>query len=258
MLFTGLGDKYLRNDGTYANSLVLLGPQPYTGSLAGVNAKLLILAATGSSVSTALPVLQTNINNLIQTLGGTIGTYSSTTGIYFNCYNLGSNNDIKTFGTNGYDSTYDMVLHYNNGFIGTTNDTSVLDTWYNNNKGVVLCMYDVSTNYPVNITKTITSYSNYLYNLTNAYAQSSTHPILYGVSSVIPTSYGTTFNSINNAIGIGSINGSNAVNYLDDLTGKGRRVDINLQPADAGKIDTTSIGAVRLILQSMLYAARKI
>ena len=45
------------------------------------------------------------------------------------------------------------------------------------------------------------------------------------------------------------------MNYLDDTTGKGRRVDINFQPGKISDIDNNNN---LLLLQALLWSARKI
>jgi hypothetical protein len=46
----------------------------------------------------------------------------------------------------------------------------------------------------------------------------------------MPNHASSVFTALNGATGIGSIFGSNALTYLDDITGKGRRVDLNMFP----------------------------
>ena len=40
----------------------------------------------------------------------------------------------------------------------------------------------------------------------------------------------SVFTPLNRSIGIGNIFGTNVLTYLDDITGKGRRVDLNMFP----------------------------
>ncbi len=63
-------------------------------------------------------------------------------------------------------------------------------------------------------------------------------------------SYGT-FTSLNSSTSTGSISSTNALNYLDDVTGKGRRVDLNIFPRLTGSspsFDLTLNGSGRCVL----------
>ena len=78
MLFTGSGYNFLCDDGQFRNTLLVPTPPTYTGSLTGVNAKLLLVTYTNDTNLSPF----NNINTVITSLGGTLGTYSGTTGIY--------------------------------------------------------------------------------------------------------------------------------------------------------------------------------
>ena len=88
-----------------------------------------------------------------------------------------------------------------------------------------------------------------------SYSLNSNHPILYGISNIVPYQYCSQFSPINGATGLGNLNGANLLTYLDDTTGKGRRIDMNLY---GGNIGFNYAGNDRTFLQSMLWAARKI
>ena len=83
------------------------------------------------------------MNTVINALGGTIGSYSGPTGIYVNYVALGSA-DISSYlgsGSGGYDSTYDAICFWDYSSVAASDTANVLNTWYNNNKGVVLGIY---------------------------------------------------------------------------------------------------------------------
>ena len=144
-MFTGLGDKYLRNDGTYASSL-------YIPPLFNINCKILLVGNDTYRVA-----LLNNINSVITSLGGIIGTYAGTTGIYVNYFGLDGAIDINTisYGANssgGYDATYDVILYWDNLEPGVNNAT-VLNTWYSSNKGVIIATFANTTSKPVVVSK---------------------------------------------------------------------------------------------------------
>ena len=86
-----------------------------------------------------------------------------------------------------------------------------------------------------------------------------TDPIAYGVSTLTYISNLTTFTPINGASSSSiSINGYKIYNYLDDVTGKGRRVDLSINPIDSVSSNNTPNNANRLILQALLWAGKKI
>ena len=257
-IFNGDGTKVLCSDGVFR-----LTPLPssitYTGSLSGINAKILMIANDSFTPS----IMLSNINTVITALGGTIGTYSGTTGIYVNIIALGST-DISvglTTGSGGYDSNYDCILYWDNN--NPASDTvSVLNTWYNSGKGVILSTF-ADTNAIATfsgLSKVITNYtSSYTVNPTS-YSQSSTFSILLGVSSIAPWYCGSSFGVINGGTGIGSINGSNAVNYYNPNDGvHGRRVDLNwFLPlsigGNGGGTDSSTSGTTRATIQACLWS----
>ena len=109
MLFTGNGQNVLCDDGVFRSSAIIPGPITYTGSLAGVNAKLLLVTYTNN-----LNVSPVNrLNSVITALGGTLGSYSGATGIYIKYIEIPNGVSLSTAlgtGTGGYDSNYDAVL----------------------------------------------------------------------------------------------------------------------------------------------------
>ena len=230
MLFTGDGTTYLRSDGIFATFL----KTNYAGSLLNVNAKLLLIGHDSPIV--AFSNVITNLNNVITTLGGIVGTYSGSTGIYINLIVIDKTLTINsinstsglTTGSGGYDNNYDSITYWN--YDTPYADTSsILNTWYNNNKGVCLMSEATSTKYTtINLTKNISTFGP-LVGDGVVYAQSSSFPVLYGVSNINPESSTTSMIAINGASSIGSINGTNAINYLDDNI-KGRRLDCNFNP----------------------------
>ena len=98
-------------------------------------------------------LIVSNINTLITTLGGTVGTYAGSTGIYVNYVPLlATSLATLTTGTSGYDDTYDAVLYWNGLTYTPLSDTAgILNTYYNNNRGVVLGTFADTTNTPVNL-----------------------------------------------------------------------------------------------------------
>ena len=74
-----------------------------------------------NSINFTTTASSTNINNIITTLGGTIGTYSSTTGIYVNIVNL-QTSDLSTFGNGGFDTSYDSILYWNNSSVNSADN----------------------------------------------------------------------------------------------------------------------------------------
>ena len=90
LLFSGDGTTVLCSDGQFRSPTNLLSSISYSGSLSGINSKLLICCNDTTNSNFLI-----NLNNLIVSLGGTIGTYTSSTGIYINFIVLGSA-DIST------------------------------------------------------------------------------------------------------------------------------------------------------------------
>ena len=235
----------------------------YTGSLAGINAKILLIYTyffTLTDISKAY-------DSQITSLGGTIGTYSGSNGIYIN--NVGiETNSINTVITGGYDSNYDAIFYFSDICEPSSDTKNILDYWYNQGKGVVLASYATGSGtstgiilgykYSDVITKRISKYnkndtgiSGFEFLLNNI-----THPILFGISKINAGFHCSEFSPIEGATGLGSLtNGANLLTYLDDTTGKGRRIDLNIHGQNGGN---KWIGYDRLLLQSMLWAARKI
>ena len=218
---------------------------PYSGSLSGVSCKIL-LVCNGNSLSTVL----TKLNSLITTLGG------STSNIVINGYNYNTYVDILA-----YDASYDIVLYCADlNYFSTSNTINILNQYYNNNKGVVLCSKNVFNG----VSKVISSYQAENTHNSNLFTLgSSSYPILYGVSGNIrPYNFFSSFIPATNsgAVSIGSFN-DGSINIglaLDDSTGKGRRVDLNLNPNYSIEYDTNGNIATKILLQSCLWAARKI
>ena len=134
----------MRNDGTYATSL-------FIPPLANINCKILLV---GNDLFTV--ALLNNINSVITALGGTVGTYAGTTGIYVNCFGIDYTSISATsYGANssgGYDSTYDVILYWDNSEPGVDTDT-VLNKWYSSNKGVILATFANTTAKPIFVSK---------------------------------------------------------------------------------------------------------
>ena len=93
---------------------------------------------------------------------------------------------------------------------------------------------------------------------TGVYSQTSTNPILYNVSALTPQGRYTTFIPINGSTGIGTYPGTNSIIYLNNTTGKGRRVDITSWLSKALNLDTSNNNIVLATLQACLWAGRKI
>ena len=169
---------------------------------------------------------------------------------------------VLTTGSGGYDSNYDAIFYACNNYNSPADTNSILDIYYNNNKGVILGIFadTIESSFVPNLAKNITNY-NTSFTATNtiSYPQSSIHNILYGVSSITPYFCQSSFTSQNGATSIGSINGTYAVNYLDSSDGiHGRRSDLNFFIRDTVPGDTTSTGANRCLLQALLWSARKL
>ena len=255
LLFTGTGTKVLYDDGTFKEISTTPAVIPYTGSLAGVNAKLLIFGHIPENQASTNVI--SNLHSVIQSLNGTVSNdLLSSTGIYINHIRLTKDINMNTILTNGYNSNYDAILYYAYSS-ADNNPTTILNNWYDNNKGVILGINAMTTG-GLNVSKMISNYGAETNGGSSSYTQSSNHPILLGVNNISPVWYSKTLTTINPALGIGNIDGTNAVNYLDDTTGKGRRVDINLYPVSILQSDNTTVSGTRCILQSLLWAARKI
>ena len=82
---------------------------------------------------------------------------------------------------------------------------------------------------------------------TARYSASSNTAFFNGVTDMTVSNYCSTFANINSSVGIPNVAGTNALNYLDNISGKGRRVDLNYYPYNIIN-DTTSIGLARLTL----------
>jgi len=198
---------------------------------------------------------------MIINLGGTVANNPVNPGIYINNISVASGSSLNTVIPTGYDSSYDALFYFND-WAPSGDIISILDNWYNNNKGVVLAayatgLYSNGTAYSNVITKHIATYNNFPSgsNGNSSYTLNSNHPILYGIPNIVPSQYCSQFSPINGATGLGDLNGANLLTYLDDTTGKGRRIDMNLYGAGLSQGFT---GVDRTILQSMLWAARKI
>ena len=259
MLFTGNGTKgFLRDDGQYASSLVVLG-STYTGSLVGVKAKFLLLYCDGINANDI-----TNLNNVITSLGGT------TSNIVINFLSIG-NGGTTYITPPAYDSTNDAVLYWD--FSSSSNSgassqatavTNLLNQYYNNNKGVLYAPYGSSNNNSIvlNLAKNISTFSgtgsaSIPTHFPQSSIQQSSHMILNSVSDIYNNHVGS-MSTLNGSTGIGNINNSNAVNYLDDLYNVyGRRVDLHMYIDNVLSNDSGPLGGTRCILQSLLWAGRK-
>ena len=126
----------------FRSSALVPGPINYNGSLAGVNAKLLIAVYDSPSSN-----LVTYLNNCITSLNGTLGTYSGSTGIYINYLPISGTNSLSSelsTGIGGYDSNYDAILACT-GNPPASDFVSILNAYYNNNKGVLIGLYGNTT-----------------------------------------------------------------------------------------------------------------
>lgn len=233
----------------------------YTGSLAGVNAKLLIIYQETQNTS-IVPAM----NSIIQALGGTVGTYSGSTGIFVNSVGLNTN-DIASvsYGSNtvaGYDSSYDSVLYWVNNAAGP-NTVSVLNRYHDNNKGVVLCHSSFDSSSGISLSKNLTvsgvlNGDGAQANSINSSLQTTTS-MLYGVSSVKTNVSSQSFvvRSGSGASSIGSVSNTNFINYLDNSQGLGRRVDMNMRLSTGGTTESSTSGLTRATLQALLWSGRK-
>jgi hypothetical protein len=218
-------------------------PPSYSGSLAGISAKLLFVA-NDSNVDIA-----TNLNNVITSLGGSTSSIQITTTFLSSGVNLPA-----------YDSQYDAVMYWDD-FALASNAASVLNTYYANNKGVCLALFassSYSSSLNSSLTKSISNYSTYTSN-NGLYVQSSSFPILYGVAGITPSYYCPGFAATNGATAIGNLGGTTpACSYLEGTGGVGRRVDCNWWPNGSIPSDSTNYRVSRATLQAALWAARKI
>ena len=164
---------------------------------------------------------------------------------------------VKFFKVVISDSLFIVLYCSDLNFFTSSNTINILNQYYNNNKGVVLCSKNVFNS----VSKVISSYQAENTHNANLFTlDSSSYPILYGVSGNIrPYHFYSSFIPATNsgAVSIGTFN-AGSINIgiaLDNNTDKGRRVDLNLYP---GHLGTNTTGFDRTILQSMLWAARKI
>ena len=238
-------NKFLTGDGSFkiASTGITqtnISSNNYSGSLNNIICKILIVANTTSTLTT----LKTNLDKLVSSLNG------SSKSIIINVFNYSSNTDILS-----YDSSYDVILFWNELTIGT-NTISILNQYYNAGKGVILGIYNSNSN--LNLDKNITSTINYNSTNNNSFNQTSSHILFNGITSIIPYYCSSNFTPINNSINLGNNNNFNLLNYLDDFTSKGRRIDLNLYPFNVLQNDTSLTGGSRLILQCLLWCARRI
>ena len=229
---------------SYGSTLTqTLNTTAYNGSLAGITCKILWINNNNTVISF------NNLNSLIINLGGNPTNIT----IYFL-------NNVSTSTTLTYDSSFDVVIWVPNVSTSFPNVITLLNTYYNNGKGVVISMYATSSN--TSLTKNISTSSNQLSSFTANYTQLIiSHPILNGCTTLVsPTYANSTFTSQNSSTIIGSFGGSTGVlAYLDDNS-LGRRVDLNYLAGDGTYVsnDTTTTGLLRLTLQALLWAAKKI
>lgn len=157
-----------------------------------------------------------------------------------------------------YDSTVDVVVYWNNQTSPSGRGTQ-LQTYLDNGKGLVMSVFGHTnwsplTNVGLSTSYQITTAGGYTSSSTS-YSQTNptNHPILNGVSSIIPSYYNTSFTSVNSATVIGNGPGGGLVMYKDYTTT--RRVDINTYQDQS---DTSSNSNTRLFLNACLWAANKI
>ena len=233
----------------------------YSGSLSGVSCKILNIMDDYRCILSGVIM-----NDLITALGG------STSNITITDFLVNSTTSVLS-----YDSSYDVVLYASyNSYTNYTNIFTLLNTYYNNGKGVVLGIYSTSSYSPANITKVITNYApSYGGQSSSNSVSSSTNPIFNGVNGISYISYACgIFTPINSASSAGNVINVNSnlgavstslVNYLDDNI-LGRRVDLNYPPV-AGTNNPNALGYVndttttrmnRLTLQALLWAGKKI
>ena len=242
LLFTGDGTKILCSDGNFR-----LKQLPFC---TGIQCKLLIIYNDMQN-----DLIQSNINNLILSLGGDINLCK------VNCVCL-NDGDISSFGTNGYDSSYDAILYWDN-YLPLSDTVNILNTWHTNGKGVVLAQLadsgnnTVNNNLFVNVSSVITT-SGQFNNYQNPCPQNSSNIILSGVDTINPYMCSPTFSAVNGAIGAGVLeNNSCALTMLDSIS-YGRRVDLNLFPHYVMINDITTNNELRCIFNALLWAAKKI
>jgi len=180
----------------------------FTGSYNNITCKILI-ASHSWDPTAAINILQ----SLLTTYGGSnIQIINS-----FN-YTSGGINTIP------YDSTIDVVVYENNNPV-SSQTLAILDQYYNAGKGVVLTLYQLFTSYKANVTKLISSVGGFNNDYTT-YSQSSSDVIFTNITTLRSNQSSNTFTLLNGSTGIGSLNGNNAMAFLDDST-FGRRVDFN-------------------------------
>ena len=227
----------------------------YTGSLSGINANFLIFMS-GTSEATSL---KSSLNSIITSLGGTVSSTLGGTGIYLNVVFLSDYASTASITTiSGYnDSRYDAYL-YGSDILLASDTATILNNLYNSGKGIVLCIFALGINnpdtYKVTVSKMITSY-NTTNSLSANLSINSSDMIATGITSLQTISC-SQFTAINGATSITSTSGVNVLNYLDDFTGKGRRVDVNINSRTI-TTDVTTSSNNRFFLQALLWAGKK-
>jgi len=204
------------------------------------------------------------MNSVITSLGGTVSASMSGSGIYINIVNaLNADNTIPAYNSS-LNPNYNVVI-YSGFWSGVaygpyTNNNTQLTNYYNAGIGIVLSYQSSNTlSLPTalkisSVVNNTTTMNIVNYNISNP----NNNALSYGCSSTIINgnfSYGKNFTSLNNSISIPDTNGINVVNYLD-TTGKGRRVDINSYFDQVMVNNNTTM--IRLVLQSCLWAGKKI
>ena len=250
----------MRNDGTYATSLVSLIPS-YTGSLSGRSCNILHFYDNN-----ILKLQNTTIfNNLIISLGG------STSNITITEVFVDSSSTILS-----YDSKYNVVLQSQVAVTSIlSNIVTILNEYYNKGVGVVISIRGSSGGGSNTLSKVITNYQTDVSTFTSIYTQSITvsnslsPPILFNCTTLTSPSYAcTSFPPINNAISYGLFSSTPILNYFDNLNDKtkGRRIDLNFYASVSFNTtgygidsnDKTTAGLSRVVLQSLLWAGNMI
>ena len=227
--------------------------KPYIGSLSGISANLLVLSVDNGFTAGNVTTAMTNINNLITSLGGDntkitvmISNFTADTGSLPSYATLSSSN-------------YDAVLYYT---CNTTNTYApgLLNSFFNDGKGLVLAQRALCTDGGnLNLNFNTATYPSTMVSLFSSMNQSSYNkgnPVLNGVSSFIPYYYVNPLSASNGSTAYGNVNGASALTIYNKYNY--RMIYLNLYPTQVFINDTSTNGGLRLILQSLLYAASKI
>ena len=234
LLFTGSGLNVLCDDGVYRKNPISTAIT-FNGSLANVSCNILMIYQNASLTANDASLYNPYI----------IGYNGNTANIKITVIYVpsGTTNQLPV-----YDSQYDCIFYcaYDSPTNAASNLITVLDAYYNAGKGVVISAWTSGNYYNFPLAKRITSATTSI-NDSTAYVLSNSG-FTYGLGSYMP----------NNRVNLTAYNGSTNIGgnsfYLDDLTGKGRRVDL----CQAISPPSMSANSYKLILLSCLWAARRI